>query len=137
VNALSHVWNVKIQEKTQLVAAEAQIRQQLSAVHWQNSFDAFDLDDQTLLDDEIDAVRRAKLNAFVHDGQSDFLFKLNTRLRELIGQTSAAGTFEDPGAEHRMDAYRGADHDATGWIRSHETVTFPFVSFVSFVSSRR
>jgi hypothetical protein len=136
VDTLFHVWNVEIQEKTEFVTAEPQVRQQLSAVHWQHSLNAFDLDDETFFDDEIDAVRRVKLNAFVHDGQSDFLFKLAARLRELIGQTSAAGTFEDAGTEDSMDAHRGADHDAAGCVWFHESLMFPFVSLVSFVSSR-
>jgi hypothetical protein len=114
------VWNVKIQEKAQLVTTQPQIREQLSAMDRQHSFHALDLDNKTPFDDEIDAVRGVELNTLVHDGQPDFLFEMEARLGELIGQTGATGAFEDSGTEGSVDAHGGVEHDAAGGVGFHE-----------------
>jgi hypothetical protein len=136
VNALFHVWHVEVQEQTQLVTAQAQIRQQLSAMDGQHSFDALDLDDETLFNDEIHPVRGVKLNAFVHDWESHLLFKVNARLCEFIRQTGTARTFEHAGSEGGVDTHRTANNELAGGVWLHEMPVPSFVSSVSFVSSK-
>lgn len=117
------------------MSAQSEIRQKLRAVNREDPFNAFDLDDETLFDDEIHAVRGVKLNAFVHDWQPDFLFEMKTRCSELIGQAGAAGAFEHAGSESRVDAHGTANDDPAGSVWFHESPGFLCVLGVHCVES--
>jgi hypothetical protein len=117
MDALSHVRNVEVQEKSELVTTQSEIGQQLSTMYGQHSLHAFDLDDETSFDDEVDTVCGRELNPLVHDRQSNFLLKVQAELGELVGEACAAGAFENSGAERTVHADRRTDDQPARFVR--------------------
>jgi hypothetical protein len=131
-----HVCDVEIQEESQLVAAQPEIRKQLSAMDGQYSLDAFEFQNQTVFDDEIDAIRRRQLNAVVNQGKRDLVLNVQPGSRQFVQEAGVVRAFEDAGAESRVDPDRCANHDPAGFVGFQANRSF-FVSFVSFVLIQR
>jgi len=56
MNSVAHVRDIEVQEKAEFVTGESQIRQELGTVYRQYIHNRFDFNDETLLNNEVDAV---------------------------------------------------------------------------------
>ena len=60
--------------------------------------DGFQLYDQTLLDDEVDAIAAFESNSFIHDGQWNLTTKRQTVLCHFVAETFLIRRFQQPRA---------------------------------------
>ena len=101
MHSVAHSRHVEVQEQAKLAAAQFQIRQQLRQMNWKNAFDTFQLNDQAILDDEVNAIRDWNFDAVVHQRQVNFVFKtanwlLRTRNRGKTCMRFRAGLGQVP-----------------------------------------
>ena len=62
-NPLAQMRHVEVDQQTELVTAELQIREKLRVVNGKQFLHTFDLDDDAVFDDEVDTVRDRKLDS--------------------------------------------------------------------------
>ena len=65
------------------------------------------------------------------------MFNMQPCLREFVKEAGIARALENAGAERAVHFNGGTDHDLARFVRLHERVEMPSVSFVSFVLSQR
>jgi hypothetical protein len=70
-DSVLQVLNVKINQQPNLLAAQAHVRKQLRFVDRIDRVNALDLNDHTILYNQVDSVTDVDLLAFVDHGQAD------------------------------------------------------------------
>ena len=61
---------------------------------WKQLLNSFQFYDQTLLNDEIDAITAFELNGFIHDGQWNLTAKRQTGLRHFVAEAFLVRRFQ-------------------------------------------
>src|SRR5579872_1673750 len=87
----------------------------------QDSFDAFDFDDKTAFDDEVDAIGSRQTNPVIDDRKLHLMLELQAGLGHFVEEASVARALEESGAQRRMNLHGGTDHDVTRLIGVHES----------------
>jgi len=116
---MPHVQNIEIQEESQRETGQFEVRQQLSAMDGKDSFYAFQLENQTLFDDVIDAERSGKLNAFIDDRKMNLVLELKARFDEFVVEACVARAFQHSRAKRCVNLHRRVDHAPGDFIGSH------------------
>src|SRR5262245_46016299 len=101
--------DVEVEQESDLVAAQLQIGDQLCGVQRQQFFNGFDFDDDAVFEQEVDSIAGVESYAAVHDRQTNLVLKLYAARHELMAETSAVRTFQQPGSERAVNLHRGFD----------------------------
>jgi len=72
----------------------------------QNPLNRLDLDDESLLDEQVDAIRAVEPVALKHNGQFELPLDLQSRTSKYIAQTLIIRRLEQPTAEALMNVDR-------------------------------
>ena len=132
-HALFEQLNVEVHQEAEAVAGELQIGQHLRLMNRRGRIDGFDLDDDGVPHEEVDAIARVEFDIALHDGQHDLSRHGAAAARQLIGETMLISRFEQPWPQRGMDTKPRVDHLSGDRLRlggnGRETHLCPFVSF--------
>ncbi len=107
---------MEVENKTDSLAAQAEICQQLGLVNGKNLFCALDLHDDLVIDDEIHSVSALHASALVLDRQFDFTLVPDALKVQLTAEAGCVGGFQEPRAENLVDFNRCADDAVGAWV---------------------
>ena len=119
MDSVSHVRHIEVQKEPELVTGQFEIGQELGAMNRQYPLDAFELNDEATLDDEIHPVCRGQLDTFVHDRQMHLMFESKTGFRQLVVEARIIGALEHSGTEGAVNPKGRSDDDVGCLIWSH------------------
>ena len=67
VDTLPQMRHVEVNKQADSVSTEAQVREQLSFMHWKDVFNGLDLNDDCVLDEKINAIAKRDADAVIND----------------------------------------------------------------------
>lgn len=101
---------VEIQQQSDALAAELQVCEQLSDVQRQKTLDCLHLYDDTLIDQEIDAIAWIEPNVFVVDRESNLSRHLRASKLKLVAKAGLVRRFEQSGSKFPVHFERCAQN---------------------------
>ena len=116
--------DIEVDKQPELVSTQLEIRQQLRGMNRQQLLYGFDLDDQAVFHDEIDAVSKANLNPSINNWQPHLVLELQPSLRELVIQARIVCALEQAGTECGMNVQGGGNNSVGGFVRT-QNESFP------------
>lgn len=105
--------NVKVDQKSDSYSTEAKIRKQLRLVKVGNLLNAFQLQDDTFLNDDVDSIATFQSDVLVHHWQWNLRFKLDVPQFQFATQASFICRLEQSRAKLAMDLNRCSDNIAS------------------------
>jgi hypothetical protein len=85
-NAVSHERHEPVQEVAEAAARHAEIGQNLSAVHWQQTLDGFVFDDHEVFDDHVDSISNVDPHGVVANRELHFALHVEPARSQLVGE---------------------------------------------------
>jgi hypothetical protein len=113
---VTQVWHVEVNQEAQFEMTDFQVGHELCDVHRQEFFNAFNFDDQTLLDDEINAVGSRQRDVSVDNRKSHLVLDMQAGLVEFVKQTGTNRALQHPRRECTMNLHGCYDHCVTRGI---------------------
>jgi len=95
-HAVPHHSRMEIQQQTETLVREAQIRKQLNLVNRGKFLDRLYFDDDQVLDQQIDAIRLRKFHAFVNGGQPELPTETQSPQAKLVPQRKLICALKQP-----------------------------------------
>jgi hypothetical protein len=77
-----------------------------------DAIDAFDLNDDQPLDQQINAIPEFQFRSLVNQGQTNLCGHMKTSFPQFVGEAGLVRTLQQAGAEQRVDLQRRIDNRA-------------------------
>jgi hypothetical protein len=87
--------DVEVDQQSNTLAGELQVCEQLCLMHRQYTLDRFELNQNFIRDDEVDAVFSSGLDTFVRDGVFDLTAKRNVLQAQFLAHAFLVNRFEE------------------------------------------
>jgi hypothetical protein len=95
--------------------------------------DGFDLDDNSIVDEQIDPVTGIQTHALIGDGKAHPTSYGDASRLELMSEAVLVRRFEESGPKRSVDGEAGIDDEARQRLQAEPWRLNTFVFFVSFV----
>lgn len=93
-DSILHSNNIEIEQKTKVLATEAQICQALRLMNFANGFDCFDFNDHPILHKDVHTVSTIYFHILIKYRQSNFCLDGNIAYLKLMDKTCRICGFE-------------------------------------------
>jgi hypothetical protein len=110
LDPIPEVGDVEFDQEADSDAAEPHVGEQLGLVNGMDCLNAFHLDNDKVLDQQVYAISKFDPLALVNDAQSDLAGNVYALLPKFVQQAGVIGTFEQAWAQHGMD-FHGCRHN--------------------------
>ncbi len=108
-NALPQGSDVEVDEESEAVASESQVRQDLGDVKGLQVFHCLQLDDDLIRDKDVDAVSAIDNRVAISDSDLDLASERDSAELELAAKTVLVGGFQQAWSQRPMNVDAGAD----------------------------
>ena len=88
-------------------------------MHRQNALNGFQFDHHQVLDEEVDAIARVENQIVISNREQNLSTRTNFPLFQFVPETGLVSTFEQPGANDRVDAHRRSDNRVADFVFDH------------------
>ena len=102
--------DIEIDQETDSLAAQSQIREQLRLVNGQDRFDGLDFNDHCVFNEDVDPITEVDRDAIVFKGARLFGFVRESMASQLVTQADAIRPLQQPWPESGMHLIRGAQN---------------------------
>jgi hypothetical protein len=105
--------DIKVNNDANALASQLEISKQLCVVDWQEVLDAFQFENDFILNDEVQSIPAIQLYAFVFDGQGHLALKSQPTEVEFVTQTLLISRLEKAWTKRPMH-FDGGSNDLLG-----------------------